>query len=110
MCRIMVNEIRDRKESLLNRLRNKELTVVQIVRQVELDSSHCLAEGYKAAGEVLFNLQELMVKVKGVGKADFIRIYYDNAACEVCKQNRLELEMVDDLDFDRVVTLYACQL
>lgn len=108
MCTITVNEMQEKKEKILNKL--KDMTIKQIVRIVEQDSSHCLAEGYKSAGEILFDLQELLVKVKGVGKAEFIRIYYDNAACEICKQNRLELEVADDLDFDRVVTLYACQL
>ena len=108
MCRITVCEMQEKKGKILNKL--KDMTIKQIIRQIESDSCRCLAEGYKVAGELLFDLQELLVKVKGVGKADFIRIYYDNAACEICKQNRLELEMVDDLDFDKVVMLYACQM
>ena len=109
MCKVTVNEMRERKEKILDMLKNK-VNSKQIIRQIENDSCHCLAEGYKSAGEVLFDLQELLVKVKGIVNEEFIRMYYDNATCEVCKQNRQELEMADDLDFDRVVMLYACQM
>ena len=103
--------ILNRKEMLINSIVEQQITLTEIITNIELDTHFIVDNGYLRASLSLEKLENIVGKLGNytvIGK--FVSIYYERAASEIYRRNQKELEKEEDMAFDRVIMLYACNV